>query len=143
MNELQKKNAEIKPAFNAKERAEIIERYNLSHVLRRLGGDMTDTGYEAEIGEEAMRRDTEGRQTTTTHGGYYIPDFVLARTMFGKTPVADHIAGNGAALVATDLLMSELVSPLEARLVLTKLGVRFVDGLVGDIAIPKASGVSA
>lgn len=141
--ELGKNREAVKPLFDAKERAEIVAKFNLGNVVRNLGGDTTDVGYEAEISNEAMSRATEGRQTMTSHGGFYIPDFVLARTMFGKTPVADHISGNGAALVATDLLMSELVSPLEARLVLTKLGARFVDGLVGDIAIPKASGVSA
>lgn len=143
--ELGKSREAIKPIFDAKERAEIVAKFNLGTLVRSLGGDTVDIGYEKEIGREAMLRQTEGRQRTSNHGGVFVPDFVLAanRTMTGKTNVADHITGNGAALVSSDLLMDEFVTPLEARLVLTKLGVRFLDGLVGDVFVPKASGVSA
>lgn len=143
--ELGKTREAVKPIFDAKERAEIVAKFNLGRLVRFLGGDNVDAGYEAEIGQEAMLRQTEGRQKISNHGGVFVPDFVLAanRTMTGKTNVADHITGNGAALVSSDLLMDEFVTPLEARLVLTKLGVRFLDGLVGDVFVPKASGVSA
>lgn len=143
--ELGKSREAIKPIFDAKERAEIVAKFNLGALVRSLGGDTVDVGYEEEIGHEAMLRQTEGRQKISNHGGVFVPDFVLAanRTMTGKTNVADHITGNGAALVSSDLLMDEFVTPLEARLVLTKLGVRFLDGLVGDVFVPKASGVSA
>ena len=143
--ELGKTREAVKPIFDAKERAEIVAKFNLGALVRSLGGDTVDARYETEIGQEAMLRQTEGRQKIANHGGVFVPDFVLAanRTMTGKTNVADHITGNGAALVSSDLLMDEFVTPLEARLVLTKLGVRFLDGLVGDVFVPKASGVSA
>lgn len=143
--ELGKTREAVKPIFDAKERAEIVAKFNLGRLVRFLGGDNVDAGYEAEIGQEAMLRQTEGRQKISNHGGVFVPDFVLAanRTMTGKTNVDGHITGNGAALVSSDLLLDEFVTPLEARLVLTKLGVRFLDGLVGDVFVPKASGVSA
>lgn len=143
--ELGKTREAVKPIFDAKERAEIVAKFNLGRLVRSLGGDNVDAGYEVEIGHEAMLRQTEGRQKIANHGGVFVPDFVLAanRTMTGKTNVAEHITGNGAALVSSDLLMDKFVTPLEARLVLTKLGVRFLDGLVGDVFVPKASGVSA
>ena len=142
--ELGKTREAMKPVFDAKERAEIVAKFNLGKVIRRLGGDMVDAGYEQEIGQEATLRETDGQRKSTLHGGYYVPDFVLAnRTMTGKTNVDGHITGNGAALVSSDLLLDEFVTPLEARLVLSKLGVRFLDGLVGDIFVPKSSGVSA
>ena len=142
--ELGKTREAMKPVFDAKERAEIVAKFNLGNVIRRLGGDMVDAGYEQEIGQEATLRETDGQRNSTLHGGYYVPDFVLSnRTMTGKTNVNGHITGNGAALVSSDLLMDELVTPLEARLILTKLGIRFLDSLVGDVYIPKASGVSA
>lgn len=134
-----------KPVFDAKERAEIVSKFNLGNIVRSLGGDDVDAGYEKEVGLEAVHRESEGRRNNTEHGGFYIPDFVLGgiRTMTGKTDVDGHITGNGAALVSSDLLMNEFVTPLEARLILAKLGVRFLDGLVGDIFVPKSSGVSA
>lgn len=143
--ELGKSREAVKPIFDAKERGEIVAKFNLGRLVRSLGGDSVDAGYETEIGQEAILRQTDGRQKNSNHGGVFVPDFVLAanRTMTGKTNVADHITGNGAALVSSDLIMDEFVTPLEARLVLTKLGVRFLDGLVGDVFVPKASGVSA
>ena len=143
--ELGKSREAAKPIFDAKERAEIVKKFDIGRIIRKLGGDTVDVGYEQEVGSEAIRRETNGLCTTSRHGGWVIPDCVLGgvRTMTGKTNVEGHITGNGAALVATDLLMDEFVSPLEARLVLTKLGVRFLDGLVGDIFVPKATGVSA
>ena len=145
IQEIGKTREAVKPIFDEKERAEIVAKFNLGRLVRALGGDTVDAEYEAEIGKEALHRETEGRQNYTVHGGFYIPDFVLAanRTMTGKTNVDGHITGNGAALVSSDLLLGEFVSPLEARLVLSRLGVRFLDGLVGDVFIPKASGVSA
>lgn len=143
--ELGKSREAIKPIFDAKERAEIVAKFNLGALVRSLGGDTVDVGYEMEIGQEAILRQTEGRQKVSNHGGVFVPDFVLAanRTMTGKTNVNGHILGNGAAIVPTQLLTDEFATPLEARLVLTKLGVRFLDGLVGDVFVPKASGVSA
>lgn len=143
--ELGKTREAVKPIFDAKERAEIVAKFNLGRLVRSLGGDSVDAGYETEIGQEAILRQTDGRQKNSNHGGVFVPDFVLAanRIMTGKTNVADHITGNGAALVSSDLIMDEFVTPLEARLVLAKLGVRFLDGLVGDVFVPKASGVSA
>ena len=141
--ELGKTREAVKPGFDAKERAEIVKKFNLGRVVRALAGDTVDAGYEAEIGAEAIRRETDGLREIGLHGGYYIPDFILGGTRtLGKTPAGD-ITGNGAPLVATELLADETVSPLEARLVLTKLGVRFLDDLVGDITMPKASSVSA
>ncbi len=134
-----------KPYFDAKERAEIIKKFNLGKVIRKLGGDEVDTGYEQEISREAIIRETEGRRNVTEHGGIFIPDFVLAghRSMTGKTNVDGHIVGNGAAVVATDLLDDQIVSPLVEKLILTTLGATYLDRLVGDIAIPKSSDVAA
>ena len=128
---------EIKPIFDAKERAEIVKKFNLGRVVRALTDDTVDAKYEAEVGAEAIRRETNGLRNMTLHGGYYIPDCVLSGTRaLGK-------GNGGSALVASDLLADETVSPLEARLVLTQLGVRFLDGLVGDVAIPKSSSTAA
>ena len=131
------KQEESKPFFSTEERAEILKKFNIGNIVCKLGGNDVDCGYEAEIGAEALRRETNGRQTMTNHGGYYIPDFVLdgIRTL-GK-------GSGGAAIVATDLLADEIVTPLEARLILTKLGVRYLDNLVGDVSIPRSSGVTA
>lgn len=134
--ELGKSREAKKPIFDAKERAEIVAKFDLGRVIRHMGGDKVDVGFEAEIGTEAIHRETDGLRRSPLHGGWFIPDCVLGgvRTMTSE---------NGAGLIATDLLLDEYVSPLEARLFLTKLGVRFLDGLSGDVCIPKATGVSA
>lgn len=46
-------------------------------------------------------------------------------------------AASGGNLVATELLMGDFIDMLRKRLVLTRLGCRYLTGLVGNIAIPK------
>ena len=128
-----------KSIFDQKERELIAERYNIGNVIRRLEGDDSDIGFEREVSAEMNARRSK---LNPEKGGITIPYCALVRTL-GKTNVEGVIEGNGGALVATDLLAKEYASPLAARLVLNAAGARFIDGLVGDIAIPKGSNVGA
>jgi len=128
-----------KSIFDQKERELIAERYNIGNVIRCLEGDNSDIGFEREVSAEMNARRSK---LNPEKGGITIPYCALVRTL-GKTNVEGVIEGNGGALVATDLLAEEYASPLAARLVLNAAGVRFIDGLVGDIAIPKGSNVGA
>ncbi len=132
--------APAKAIFDAKERALIAERYNLGEVVRALIGERADIGFEREVSQEMNARRHPDR---ANYGVLSVPYCALERTMTGKNNVSDHITGNGAALVATDLLSGEYINPLAARLVLREAGARFIDGMVGDIAIPKGSNVGA
>jgi len=51
-------------------------------------------------------------------------------------------ATTGGNLVATDLLADEFIEALRANTITGSLGIRTLPGLVGDVAIPRRSGVS-
>ena len=138
MNEKTKKGT-FAPTFDAAEREEIRKNYNICNLIRAMMGESVDIGYETEISQEMVARGA----TTSNNGVYHVPYCALVRSMTGKTNVDGQITGNGAALIATDLMADEYISPLVGRLVLKRAGVRFLDGLRGDIAIPKGGNVSA
>lgn len=66
--------------------------------------------------------------------GILIPFEVQKRDMNIGTPAA------GGNLVATDLMSGDFITILRDAMVLNTLGVRFLSGLVGNIAIPKQTG---
>ncbi|MDQ0609538.1 HK97 family phage major capsid protein [Variovorax sp. W1I1] len=66
--------------------------------------------------------------------GIMIPFEVQKRDMVVGTPSA------GGNLVATDLMSGDFITILRDAMVLNTLGVRFLSGLVGNIAIPKQTG---
>lgn len=124
--------ARAKSFFDAEERKLIMERYNISNVLNSLIEKKAVEGFEAEVSQEINAR----RAPTTGHGGIAVPYCALVRDAIGK-------GNGGAALVATDLLADEYINPLSARLILRNAGARFIDGLVGDVSIPKGSNIGA
>ncbi len=138
-------NQSRKTCFDEKERAFIRRRYNIGALIKHLAGDKSaDAGFEREVADEMRFR----ADVNINHGGVAVPYCALmpdvgARTLTGKTNVDGHITGNGAAIVATDLLADEYINPLASKLVLRAAGARFIDGLVGDVAIPKGGDVSA
>lgn len=66
--------------------------------------------------------------------GILIPFEVQKRDMNVGTPSA------GGNLVATDLMSGDFITILRDAMVLNTLGVRYLSGLVGNIAIPKQTG---
>ena len=66
--------------------------------------------------------------------GFFMPVEVQKRDMVVGTPTA------GGNLVATDLLMGSFIERLRHAMVLDRLGVQFLSGLVGNVAIPKETG---
>ncbi|ATA55347.1 phage major capsid protein [Variovorax boronicumulans] len=66
--------------------------------------------------------------------GILIPFEVQTRDMVVGTPAA------GGNLVSTDLMAGDFISILRDAMVLNTLGVRYLSGLVGNIAIPKQAG---
>ncbi|MBT2337363.1 phage major capsid protein [Variovorax paradoxus] len=69
-----------------------------------------------------------------TSRGILIPFDVQKRDMNVGAPAA------GGNLVATDLMSGDFITILRDAMVLNTLGVRFLSGLVGNIAIPKQTG---
>jgi HK97 family phage major capsid protein len=70
--------------------------------------------------------------------GFFIPDDVLSRTLTVGTVSSP---GTGAGnTVAQELLSSSFIDLLYNRMVIKQAGARILDGLVGDILIPKMTG---
>ena len=68
--------------------------------------------------------------------GIFVPSSVLLGSRALDTQ-------NAAGLVATDTLFGEFIAALVADTVLGRAGVRVLEGLVGDIAIPKGNAAQA
>lgn len=142
-DELAKKTAQPEPQkktaiFDDGDERKIVKEYNILNVIRALAKDGSpDVGFEREISDQIAKAKHEDAR------GFYIPEAVLVRAITGKTNVAGEIVGNGAATVETSLLASQYIDELVGTTVLGAAGVQTVGGLVGDIAIPKGTAVTA
>lgn len=124
--------------FDAGDERKIVREYNLLNVIRALAKDgRPDVGFEREISDQIAKANNRDAR------GFYVPESVLVRAMTGKTDVAGEITGGGAATVEKSLLASQYIDELVGATVLGAAGVATVGGLVGDIAIPKGSAVTA
>ena len=142
-DELAKKTAQPEPQkktaiFDGGDERKIVKEYNLLNVIRALAKDGSpDVGFEREISDQIAKAQHKDAR------GFYIPEAVLVRAITGKTNVSGEIVGNGAATVETSLLASQYIDELVGTTVLGAAGVQTVGGLVGDIAIPKGTAVTA
>ena len=128
------------PTFDRKESAEIASRYNILNAIRgqRPGEGEVDDGYERELSREIEIR--EG--VIPRAHSFFVPYAAMRAAITGVTNVAGEIDGNGAALVPTNLLDEEIISPLAALCITGRVGARVLDGLrPGDISLPKMSEV--
>ena len=76
-------------------------------------------------------------------GQFQIPfDVMVAKTRRMPSRRALSVAGStaGAELVGTDHLGESFIDALRAKMLLTRMGARYLNGLVGDVSIPKLSG---
>ena len=127
--------------FDDKESAEIRKHYDICAAIRSLMRDQSvDAGFEREIDAEINRRD---KNAPSSAFGIRVPYAALSGARTLGVSDAEGIEGSGAALVSTDHRPDLFISPLEAKCILAKSGALILDGLVGDISIPKSSGVEA
>ena len=123
------------PTFDEKESAEIARRYNIINAIRgqKPGEGQPDDGYEREISQEIASR--EGL-SARAHS-FFVPYAAVRDAITGVHNVAGKIVGNGAALVPTNLMAEESISPLAALCITGRVGARVIDGLrPGDFSIP-------
>jgi len=98
--------------------------YSMLNVCRAFAGSKVDIGFEREVSEECAKMRGKAAE------GMIIPYTVLAGRDFT-------VSGTSSSSVATDLQSDQFIDVLRTNYSLGRLGVQFLPGLVGDIAIPK------
>ncbi|MEM7131181.1 MAG: phage major capsid protein [Chloroflexota bacterium] len=108
---------------------EEVREYSIVRAIRALANnDWRGAELEREASEEVARR------MDTTPQGFFVPNDWVTRDLSVGTPTA------GGHTVSTDLLASSFIELLRNRLALVNAGARMLDGLEGNIAIPRQTG---
>jgi HK97 family phage major capsid protein/HK97 family phage prohead protease len=118
----------------AQERA----RYSITAGIRAaLSGDWTsrEAGLVRELSKEVQR--TSG-VSARAEKSFFVPFSALTRSTYVTSS-----ASTGGDIVATELLADEFIEYLRNNSVMLALGVRTMPGLVGNIDIPRRSGVAS
>lgn len=105
------------------------KRYSVLRAIRAMvDRDWKGACFEREVHEAICKRSGVAE---AANGGFYVPYEVQKRDLTVGT------AANGGYLVATDLLAGNFIDMLRNRTVVGQLGAVMLDGLVGNVAIPK------
>jgi len=109
-----------------------LRRYSFRKAIAGLANGVGLEGIEKEMHEEGTRQaNAIGMETK----GLSIPSQILNRADLT-------VAADGTNLVATDV-MGDWIGALRNKMVLAKLGARFLTGLRGNVSFPKLSAGSA
>jgi HK97 family phage major capsid protein len=115
------------------------ERYQLMDGVRALiTGDWSShgAGLVRELSQEVVR---SSGLTATGERSFFVPFSALSQ----RATYVTSGATTGGNLVATDLLADDFIEALRNASPVVGLGVRTLTGLVGDVAIPRRSGVAS
>jgi len=132
-----------------------VQQYSLRRAIMLSVDDKLD-GLEREVHDEGTKR---ARETgLPIKGNLFIPSDVLlgqrsdggqmalARDLLMQLQLRQQVVGTaslGGNLVATNLLAGSFIEILRNRMKVAQLGAMTLDGLVGNIAIPRQSGAQA
>jgi HK97 family phage major capsid protein len=94
-------------------------------ISAQMSGDWKDAGFEREFCQEMARGQS------IVGGGLVVPMSVLTRASDTST---------GAGLVGTSHLANQFIDSLRSETIVGRLGARFMNGLTGNITIPKKTG---
>ena len=106
--------------------------YSLMSAIRSASAGRLE-GFEYEVSQELEKRYNKAPR------GFYIPTDIFKRDVTTTAPVA----GPGSNLVPTDHLGGEFIDALRDALVISGLGARMMQGLEGNVAIPKLTAKTA
>ena len=112
--------------------------YKLTTGIRAaLTGDWSskEAGYVRELSQEVERSGVK----KTSERSFLVPYTALT----SRATYATSSANTGGNLVQTDLMADDFIEALRNSSVMMSLGVKALPGLVGDVAIPRRSGVAA
>ncbi len=111
--------------LNDKEQRE----YSLARAIHAAAsGDWSGAGFERECSQALAGK------IGKTARGFLVPMDALVRAASNYTVANNASAGT---LVDTDFRPQNLIEQLKEKMLLTRLGATYLDGLVGDVSIPK------
>ncbi len=128
----------IEEQLTPKEREQYAKDYKLSAGIRGLiTNDWSDkaSGFAREISQQIAKDSGKG----TRSGSLFIPYSGLVQ----RATYVTSGATTGGNIVATDLLADDFIEALRNSTVMVGLGVQTLSGLIGDVAIPRRSGVAS
>ena len=132
---------EIKPAEAVAPVAMATEEragYSLTAGIRAmLTGDWSSR--EAGLVRELSKEVEKSGVSKTTERSFFVPFSALSQ----RATYVTSGATTGGNLVATDLLADDFIEFLRNNALMLQLGVRTMPGLVGNVAIPRRSGVAS
>ena len=106
------------------------QQYSLARAIHAAAsGDWSQAGFEREC-SQAMAQ----KMTGYTVRGFLVPMDALTRAASNYTVANNASAGS---MVDTEFRPQNLIGLLQERMLLTRLGATYLDGLVGDVSIPK------
>ena len=112
--------------------------YSLTAGIRAmLTGDWSSR--EAGLVRELSKEVEKSGVAKTTERSFFVPFSALSQ----RATYVTSGASTGGNLVATDLLAADFIEFLRNNAVMLQLGVRTMPGLVGNVAIPRRSGVAS
>ena len=128
----------IEEQLSPKEREQYARDYKITSGIRGLlTGDWSDksSGFAKEISQQIAK----DSQRSNSSSSLFIPYSSLAK----RATYVTSGATTGGNIVATDLLADDFIEALRNSTVMVGLGVQTLSGLVGDVAIPRRSGVAS
>ena len=128
----------IEEQLSPKEREQYARDYKITSGIRGLlTNDWSDkaSGFAREISQQIAK----DSQRSNSSSSLFIPYSSLAKRATYVTTGAT----TGGNIVATDLLADDFIEALRNSTVMVGLGVQTLSGLVGDVAIPRRSGVAS
>lgn len=112
--------------------------YSITAGIRAaLTGDWSSR--EAGLVRELSREVEKSGVSKTAERSFFVPFSALAK----RATYVTSGASTGGNLVATDLLADDFIEYLRNNSLMLSLGVRTMPGLVGNVAIPRRSGVAS
>ena len=128
----------IEEQLSPKERQQFARDYKITSGLSGLiTGDWSNksSGFAREISEQIAK----DSQRSTNGRSLFVPFSALAK----RATYVTSGATTGGNIVATDLRADDFIEALRNSTVMVGLGVQTLSGLVGDVAIPRRSGVAS
>ena len=103
--------------------------YSLARAIHAAAlGNWEDAGFERECSQALAQK------VGKTARGFLVPMDAVVRAASNYTAANPVSAGN---MIETDLRVQDLIGLLKEKMLLSQLGATYLDGLVGDVSIPK------